>query len=120
MADDIECAQPTHPKRTEGGEELLLETMVGGPSTIDVDDLGHWNYHGHTSRISLARSLPQQLGASAVSFGFQSTSALGSKCWTALCRPSRLRIQPFHQPMTYPRVPLDCRFAGVHWMTVVP
>lgn len=61
------AAQPTQPDTgPEGGEEPFLETMVDDPGCLDVDDQGHWDYHGHTSGISFVRRLRQQLGASDV------------------------------------------------------
>lgn len=48
----------------EGGEEGLLETMVGNSGLLDRDDQGHWDYHGHTSGIIFVRRLRKQLGAS--------------------------------------------------------
>ncbi|KAG2412116.1 hypothetical protein HFD88_009672 [Aspergillus terreus] len=50
-----------------GGDESLLETMVDNSGFLDLDDQGHWDYHGHTSGIIFIRRLRKQLGASDVS-----------------------------------------------------
>ncbi|KAJ5174520.1 uncharacterized protein N7482_000397 [Penicillium canariense] len=47
----------------EGGDESLLETMVGNTGCLDRDDQGHWDYHGHTSGIIFVRRLRKQMGA---------------------------------------------------------
>ncbi|KAJ5215590.1 uncharacterized protein N7498_001997 [Penicillium cinerascens] len=59
---------PSGPTETspEGGEEVLLETMVDNSGCLDRDDRGHWDYHGHTSGIILVRRLRKQLGAADV------------------------------------------------------
>ncbi|KAB8072998.1 fungal-specific transcription factor domain-containing protein [Aspergillus leporis] len=45
------------------GEESLLESMVDNSGYLDLDDQGHWDYHGHTSGIIFLRRLRKQLGA---------------------------------------------------------
>ncbi|KAL4897172.1 fungal-specific transcription factor domain-containing protein [Aspergillus ambiguus] len=50
-----------------GGDESLLESMVGNSGFLDLDDQGHWDYHGHTSGIIFIRRLRKQLGASDIS-----------------------------------------------------
>lgn len=46
------------------GDESLLESMVENSGCLDLDDQGHWDYHGHTSGIIFLRRLRKQLGAS--------------------------------------------------------
>lgn len=59
-----EAAQSSQPDSiTEGGDDGLLETMVDNSGCLDVDDQGHWDYHGHTSGITFIRRLRNQLGA---------------------------------------------------------
>jgi hypothetical protein len=41
--------------------------MVDNSGFLDLDDQGHWDYHGHTSGIIFIRRLRKQLGASDVS-----------------------------------------------------
>ncbi|KAL2867061.1 putative C6 transcription factor (Mut3) [Aspergillus lucknowensis] len=45
-----------------GAEESLLESMVDNSGCLDLDDQGHWDYHGHTSGIIFLRRLRKQLG----------------------------------------------------------
>ncbi|CAK37749.1 transcriptional regulator family: Fungal Specific TF [Aspergillus niger] len=47
-----------------GGDESLLESMVDNSGYLDLDDQGHWDYHGHSSGMSFIRRLRKQLGAS--------------------------------------------------------
>lgn len=37
--------------------------MVDNSGCLDVDDQGHWDYHGHTSGVTFIRRLRKQLGA---------------------------------------------------------
>ncbi|KAL4884625.1 fungal-specific transcription factor domain-containing protein [Aspergillus karnatakaensis] len=46
------------------GDESLLESMVDKSGSLDLDDQGHWDYHGHTSGIIFLRRLRKQLGVS--------------------------------------------------------
>lgn len=50
----------------DGGDESLLETMVDNSGCLDVDDQGHYDYHGHTSGITFLRRLRKQLGATEI------------------------------------------------------
>ncbi|KAL4916321.1 fungal-specific transcription factor domain-containing protein [Aspergillus aurantiobrunneus] len=45
-----------------GADESLLESMVDKSGCLDLDDQGHWDYHGHTSGIIFLRRLRNQLG----------------------------------------------------------
>lgn len=42
-------------------EESLLESMVDNAGSLDVDDQGKWDYHGHSSGIIFMRRLRNQL-----------------------------------------------------------
>ncbi|KAL5335773.1 fungal-specific transcription factor domain-containing protein [Aspergillus crustosus] len=44
------------------GDESLLESMVEKSGCLDLDDEGHWDYHGHTSGTIFLRRLRKQLG----------------------------------------------------------
>lgn len=59
---------------TEGGDEPLLETMVDNSGCLDVDDQGHWDYHGHTSGITFIRRLRKQLGATEIQLPLRTRS----------------------------------------------
>ncbi|KAL3479250.1 fungal-specific transcription factor domain-containing protein [Aspergillus californicus] len=47
-----------------GADESLLESMVDNTGCLDLDDQGHWDFHGHTSGIIFLRRLRKQLGVS--------------------------------------------------------
>ncbi|EGE79876.1 C6 transcription factor [Blastomyces gilchristii SLH14081] len=46
----------------EKGEESLLESMVDNTGLLDVDDQGHWDYHGQSSGLIFMRHLRKQFG----------------------------------------------------------
>ncbi|KAL1965391.1 hypothetical protein VTN77DRAFT_5828 [Rasamsonia byssochlamydoides] len=46
----------------EGGDESLLETMMENSGSLDLDDQGHWDYHGHSSGIIFMQRLRKQFG----------------------------------------------------------
>jgi hypothetical protein len=46
----------------EGGEESLLETMMENSGSLDLDDQGHWDYHGHSSGVIFMQRLRKQFG----------------------------------------------------------
>ncbi|KAL1857976.1 Gypsy retrotransposon integrase-like protein 1 [Paecilomyces lecythidis] len=50
----------------DNGDESLLETMVENSGCLDLDDQGHWDYHGHSSGIIFMQRLRKQLGNSVV------------------------------------------------------
>jgi len=39
-----------------------LESMVRAVAQMDVDEQGHWDYHGHSSGLSFVRRMREQLG----------------------------------------------------------
>lgn len=40
----------------------LLETMMENSGSLDLDDQGHWDYHGHSSGIIFMQRLKKQIG----------------------------------------------------------
>ncbi len=46
----------------ESGDESLLESMVDNTGTLDLDDQGHWDYHGHSSGLIFLRRMREQFG----------------------------------------------------------
>lgn len=58
------ATQPAPAVPQEGPDDSMLETMVDSAGCLDLDDQGHWDYHGHTSGIIFLRRLRKQLGAS--------------------------------------------------------
>lgn len=56
---------PSQPAQAqENPDDSMLETMVDSAGLLDLDDQGHWDYHGHTSGIIFLQRLRKQLGAS--------------------------------------------------------
>lgn len=58
------ATQPAPAMPQESPDDSMLETMVDSTGFLDLDDQGHWDYHGHTSGIIFLRRLRKQLGAS--------------------------------------------------------
>jgi hypothetical protein len=52
--------------RPQPGEEnqsdTNIESMVRAVAQIDMDETGHWDYHGHSSGLSFVRRMREQLG----------------------------------------------------------
>lgn len=46
---------------TESGDELL-ESMVDTTGSLDLDDQGHWDYHGNSSGVIFLRRMHEQFG----------------------------------------------------------
>jgi hypothetical protein len=46
---------------TESGDELL-ESMVDNTGSLDLDDQGHWDYHGQSSGVMFLRRMREQFG----------------------------------------------------------
>ena len=44
------------------GSESMLESMVDNTGTLDLDDEGHWDFHGTSSGIVFLRCLQDQFG----------------------------------------------------------
>jgi hypothetical protein len=57
-------AQPntTPPKITDSEKDSLLESMVKDTGSLDLDDEGHWDFHGHSSGMVFIQRLKQQFG----------------------------------------------------------
>lgn len=52
----------TQEPSTECADESLLETMVENSGSLDLDDQGHWDYHGHSSGLIFMQRLRKQFG----------------------------------------------------------
>jgi hypothetical protein len=46
----------------ECADESLLETMMENSGSLDLDDQGHWDYHGHSSGVIFMQRLRKQFG----------------------------------------------------------
>ncbi|KAK5173816.1 Gypsy retrotransposon integrase-like protein 1 [Saxophila tyrrhenica] len=51
-------SQPT----AEPLPDTNIESMVRAVAQIDMDETGHWDYHGHSSGLSFVRRMREQLG----------------------------------------------------------
>ena len=49
-------------ERSSGSSDNLLESMVDHTGSLDLDDQGHWDYHGQSSGIVYLRCLREQFG----------------------------------------------------------
>ena len=49
-------------ERSTGSSDNLLESMVDHTGSLDLDDQGHWDYHGQSSGIVYLRCLREQFG----------------------------------------------------------
>ncbi|KAF2160440.1 hypothetical protein M409DRAFT_70408 [Zasmidium cellare ATCC 36951] len=65
------AAQPPTPARpppapaaanAEKKPDTNLESMVRAVAQLDMDETGHWDYHGHSSGLSFVRRMREQLG----------------------------------------------------------
>ncbi|EEP82677.1 conserved hypothetical protein [Uncinocarpus reesii 1704] len=50
------------PSSSEQCDESLLESMVENTGALDLDDQGHWDYHGQSSGLMFVRHLRKQFG----------------------------------------------------------
>lgn len=54
--------EPKLPAASEPCDESLLESMVDNTGSLDLDDEGHWDYHGHSSGLIFVRRVRKQIG----------------------------------------------------------
>ncbi|USW47686.1 hypothetical protein Slin15195_G010050 [Septoria linicola] len=47
---------------TDQKADTNLESMVRAVAQLDMDESGHWDYHGHSSGLSFVRRMREQLG----------------------------------------------------------
>ena len=47
----------------EGDKDSMLESMVANTGSLDLDDEGHWDFHGHSSGRVFLRRMREQFGA---------------------------------------------------------
>ncbi|EMD01125.1 hypothetical protein BAUCODRAFT_197012 [Baudoinia panamericana UAMH 10762] len=50
------------PEEQQNKSDTNLESMVRAVAQMDVDEQGHWDYHGHSSGLSFVRRMREQLG----------------------------------------------------------
>lgn len=49
-------------KSAHNNSDTNLESMVRAVAQMDMDESGHWDYHGHSSGLSFVRRMREQLG----------------------------------------------------------
>ncbi|KAI9717750.1 MAG: hypothetical protein M1812_004479 [Candelaria pacifica] len=47
---------------SDNGTDSVLESMVDNTAHLDLDDQGHWDFHGHSSGLAFLRRMRQQFG----------------------------------------------------------
>ena len=52
----------TPTSKNEHERDSLLESMVKDTGSLDIDDDGHWDFHGHSSGMVFLKRLRQQFG----------------------------------------------------------
>lgn len=59
----LSCLQSAYPDQVrEVEDDSLLESMVDTTGSLDLDDQGFWDYHGHSSGIVFLRRMREQFG----------------------------------------------------------
>lgn len=48
-------------EKSDASSDTNLESMVRAVAQLDVDEQGHWDYHGHSSGLSFVRRMREQL-----------------------------------------------------------
>lgn len=79
-------------------EKDSLELMVENTGQLDLDDRGHWDFHGHSSGLVFLRQLREQ-------FGDLIGSTEGRT--TAFMRKTRAHSQVFDSPKSAADSPMD-------------
>ncbi|KXL41553.1 hypothetical protein M433DRAFT_77064 [Acidomyces richmondensis BFW] len=55
-------AAAQRPQHAQNLSDTQLELMVRAVAQLDMDEQGHWDYHGHSSGLSFVRRMREQLG----------------------------------------------------------
>ena len=50
------------PQASDGEKESVLESMVTNTGSLDLDDQGNWDFHGHSSGRVFLRKMREQFG----------------------------------------------------------
>lgn len=61
-ADEPRSLPPTAAVPADNSKDTDLESMVRAVGQLDMDENGHWDYHGHSSGLSFVRRMREQLG----------------------------------------------------------
>jgi hypothetical protein len=62
LASAAATQRPPLTPNPENKSDTNLESMVRAVAQMDVDEQGHWDYHGHSSGLSFMRRMREQLG----------------------------------------------------------
>jgi len=96
-------------KSGSGGDaekDSLLESMVENTGSLDLDDQGHWDFHGHSSGIVFLRRMREQFGDL-----MGSTESRAS----AFLKNRRAQSQVFESPRsTTGESPMDSNLPNTH------
>lgn len=57
-----EAAPVQNVQQFQNKSDTNLESMVRAVAQMDMDEQGHWDYHGHSSGLSFVRRMREQLG----------------------------------------------------------
>ena len=58
----VEASQAKAGPGADGETDSLLESMVEKTGSLDIDDQGHWDFHGHSSGLVFLRRMREQFG----------------------------------------------------------
>ena len=58
----VQPAVPNQKPASENAKDNQLESMVKATGQLDLDEDGHWDYHGHSSGLSFVRRMRESLG----------------------------------------------------------
>ncbi|CAK4028819.1 Activator of stress 1 [Lecanosticta acicola] len=61
-AQESRQARPRPSDATDKKSDTNLESMVRAVAQLEMDETGHWDYHGHSSGLSFVRRMREQLG----------------------------------------------------------
>ena len=90
----------------DGEKDSLLESMVENTGSLDLDDQGHWDFHGHSSGLVFLRRMREQFGDL-----MGSTESRG----TAVLQKRRAQSQVLESPRsTVGESPSDSNLANAH------
>ena len=90
----------------DGEKDSLLESMVENTGSLDLDDQGHWDFHGHSSGIVFLRRMREQFG--------DLMGATESRA-TAFLRTRRAQSQVFESPRSaIGESPADSNLPNTH------
>ncbi len=60
--DEPQSSTKTETASADNGTDSVLESMVENTAHLDLDDQGHWDYHGHSSGLAFMRRMRDQFG----------------------------------------------------------